>query len=71
VRRGLMDRSPEERLRIGSEMHESARAVVLASLPAGLSEAERRYRLFLRFYGRDFGDAAKLAIRQRMRNRIQ
>ncbi len=53
-RRMLMELSGEERMLMGFEMHESAREIVLASLPAGMSEGERRRQLFLRFYSRDF-----------------
>ena len=42
---------PEERVRIAAEMFDTARELVLASLPPGLSPAERRYRLCERFYG--------------------
>jgi hypothetical protein len=63
-RREMMKLSPDERLRIGSEMHDSARRIVLASLPGGMSEEERMYALFLRFYSRDFDEAAKSAIRR-------
>jgi hypothetical protein len=49
----LMRRSGEERLRMGAEMFEAARAIVLASLPP-LGAPERRARLFLRLYGSDF-----------------
>ncbi len=55
-RRKLMELTGEERLRMGSEMHECAREIVLASLPAGLGEGERRRRLFLRFYSGDFDE---------------
>ena len=36
---------------MGVEMFEAARRMVLASLPAGLSESERKNRLFERLYG--------------------
>lgn len=52
-RLAMMALLPEARLVMGAQMHESARRLVLASLPPGLSESERRYQLFLRFYGRD------------------
>ena len=51
VRERLMARSGVERLRMGVAMFEAARALVLASLPPGLSEEERKRRLFERFYG--------------------
>ena len=43
--------SGEERLVIGAEMFETARTLVAASFPRGLSERERRRRLCERFYG--------------------
>ena len=51
VRARLMARSGAERFRMGVEMFEAARRMVLASLPASLSEAERKRRLFERIYG--------------------
>ena len=53
VRDKIMARSAEERFLMGAQMFESAREMVLASLPRGLSEAERRRRLFKRFYGEE------------------
>jgi len=43
--------SAAERFMIGVRMFDTARTIVLASLPAGLSEEERRRRLCRRFYG--------------------
>ena len=51
VRARLMARTGAERFRMGVEMFEAARRMVLASLPANLSESERRSRLFERIYG--------------------
>jgi hypothetical protein len=51
VRARLMARSSAERFRMGVEMFEAARRMVLASLPAGLSESECKRRLFERIYG--------------------
>jgi hypothetical protein len=51
VRARLMARSGAERFRMGVEMFEAARRMVLASLPAGLTETERKRRLFERLYG--------------------
>jgi hypothetical protein len=51
VRQKLMAYSSEERFVIGAKMFEAARAMVLASLPAGLSQDELRRRLFQRLYG--------------------
>lgn len=52
-RRMLMARSSEERFLMGARMCEAARATVLASLPEGLSTAERRVALLRRYYGND------------------
>ncbi|HKG92934.1 MAG TPA: hypothetical protein VKA84_13610 [Gemmatimonadaceae bacterium] len=46
----LMARSPEERFLMGIRMFDAARAMVLASLPPGLTPDERRRRLFARVY---------------------
>ena len=51
VRARLMARSGAERFRMGAEMFEVARRMVLASLPAHLTETERKHRLFERLYG--------------------
>jgi hypothetical protein len=55
VRDRLMARSGEERLAMGAQMFESAREMVNASLPPGLSETERRRELFRRTYGNETG----------------
>lgn len=51
VRERIMKFSGAERFIMGAQMFESARAVVLASLPKDISEAERRRILFERLYG--------------------
>ncbi len=43
--------SGAERFRMGVEMFDAARRMVLASLPAGLTETERKRRFFDRLYG--------------------
>ena len=47
----LMARSGEERFLIGVRMFDAARAMALASLPAGLSAEELKRQLFQRIYG--------------------
>jgi hypothetical protein len=47
----IMSRSGEERFMMGIRSFEAARTIVLASLPAGLSDAERNRMLFERIYG--------------------
>ena len=51
VRQRLMARSGEERFLMGVRMFDAARAMVLASLPAGLSPEELKRQLFQRIYG--------------------
>ena len=51
VRSRLMALSGAERFRMGVEMFDAARRMVLASLPASLNESERKRRLFERLYG--------------------
>jgi hypothetical protein len=53
MRDKLMALSGEERFVIGAQMSESAREMVKASLPLGLSEAEQRRQLFKRLYGKE------------------
>ena len=43
--------SPAERVRICTEMFDTAQALVEASLPKDLSPAELRFRICERFYG--------------------
>jgi hypothetical protein len=49
----LMERSGEERLKMGCSMHASARALVIASIRGKNPDALTR-ALFLRFYGHEF-----------------
>ena len=53
MRDKLMALSGEERFVMGAQMFESAREMVKASLPRGLSEADERRQLFKRLYGRE------------------
>jgi hypothetical protein len=57
VRNKIMARSGEERFIMGAQMFESAREMVKASLPRGLSKEEERSLVFKRIYGKeiDFG----------------
>ena len=52
VHEKLMALSGEQRFVLGASMFESARRMVLASLPQGLPDRELKQRLFERFYGR-------------------
>jgi len=53
MRDKLMARSGEERFVMGALMFDSAREMVKASLPRGLSEAEQQRQLFKRLYGKE------------------
>jgi hypothetical protein len=53
VWRKIMARSGNERLMIGDQMFEAARAMVLASFPPDLSEIEIKRRLCMRLYGNE------------------
>jgi hypothetical protein len=53
MRDKLMALSGEERFVMGARMFDSAREMVKASLPKGLSETERRRLLFKRIYGKE------------------
>lgn len=49
--------TPAHRVQMCTDMFETARQLVEASLPADLDEQERRYRICRRFYG-DLADRA-------------
>jgi hypothetical protein len=51
IRKMIMARSGEERFMMGVNSFEAARAIVLASLPEGLSPEELKRQLFQRIYG--------------------
>ena len=63
----LMARSPEERFLMGLRMCEMARATVLASLPAGLSAAERKIAVLRRYYAADFPEESLAKIESSVR----
>jgi len=65
-REKLMERSPEERFMMGIRMFETARSMVLASLPANLSHSERSFNLFLRFYGHELDASMQNQVRRRI-----
>ena len=61
----LLQRSGEERLRMGCSMHASARALVVASVLARdphPSAAGLRREIFLRFYGHEFDAETRAKI---------
>ena len=51
VEEGYASMTPEERVRVCTEMFDTAFALVEASLPEGLDPAEQRFRVCERFYG--------------------
>ncbi len=53
--------TPEERMQIASDMFETARAIILSSLPPDLPPAERRLALARRLYGNELPEAALIA----------
>ncbi len=53
IREKIMARSGEERFIMGALMFDSAREMIKASLPRGLSETEQRRLLFERIYGKE------------------
>lgn len=60
VRCRLLERSGAERILMGSQMFDVAKAIVLASFPAGLTEIEIKVRLCERFYSDDVDVSAFL-----------
>lgn len=66
-RRLLLSRSGAERVRMGCDMLDTAIQMFLATLPPGLDERERRARLFVHLYGREFSGATGAAILDRIR----
>ncbi|MCH7773243.1 MAG: hypothetical protein IH784_02415 [Bacteroidetes bacterium] len=52
----------EERMKIASDMFDTARTLVIASLDKNLNDTEKRKALFLRFYGNDFSEDEKEKI---------
>jgi len=53
--------TPEDRVKIAASMYETAREIVLSSLPSGLSRRERRLALAQRMYGGELPEEALLA----------
>jgi hypothetical protein len=65
----LMERSREERFMMGVRIFETARSMVLASLPANLFHKERSFNLFLRFYGHELDVNIQDQVRRRIKIR--
>ena len=53
VRRRLLERSGTERVMMGSNMFDMAKAMIVASLPPGLTELEIKEQLCRRLYGNE------------------
>jgi hypothetical protein len=53
--------TPDERMRIAASMYDTARAIVLSSLPPELSRRERRLAFARRFYEGELPEAALIA----------
>lgn len=60
VRARLMALSGAERFRMGVQMFDAARRMVLASLPPGLPDAECKRLLFERVYGQPLPSWVKM-----------
>lgn len=60
VRRRLLERSGAERVLMGSQMFDAAKAIVLASFPEGLTDIEIKARLCERLYGDEIDVSAFL-----------
>ena len=66
VRQRMLERSGAERIMMASGMFETAKALVLASLPPGLTEIEIKGLLVERFYG---GEVDARAFVEHLRSR--
>ena len=61
IRERYKQMTPDERVRIAASMFETARAIVLSSLPPNLSRREQRLALARRFYAGELPEAALIA----------
>jgi len=68
--RMLMERSGEERVKMGCSMHATARALVIASIPEENPDAVSQ-ALFLRFYGHEFEPKQRQRILRALRKGVQ
>ena len=62
-----MAKSDDERFRMGLSMCESARALVLSSLPENLAGPDRKVALLYRYYGGDLPKDDLVRIEARLR----
>lgn len=60
----IMEKSGEERVLMGNSMFSSARELALSSLPNTVGAGEKRFLLFLRFYGNDFAPEQQKQIKK-------
>lgn len=63
----LLARSPSDRVVMACGMFDTARALVLASLPAPATQADRRIHLFVRTYGAEFDRETAARVVDRLR----
>lgn len=61
VRHKLLALSGSERVAMGSSMFDSARAIILSSLPSGISDLETKRQLVERIYGNEVDVAGFIA----------
>jgi len=50
----LMNKTGEERLKMSAKMEETARKMVISSLPDDLNEDQKKIKIFMRYYKNDF-----------------
>jgi hypothetical protein len=62
VKQWYEDAGPDKRVQIASEMYDTARTIILSSLPEGLSRYERRLAYIERMYGDELPTKAKIAF---------
>ncbi|NUM63632.1 MAG: hypothetical protein HUU44_16105 [Ignavibacteriaceae bacterium] len=61
-----LKKTGEEKILIALKMFETARDIVISSLPNDLSDKELKKELFLRFYGDEFDDIIQEKIYRRL-----
>lgn len=58
----LMKKSGEERFLMGLSMCDTVRRIVESSIPKSIPIAEKRGKIFIRYYGNDFSETQKKEI---------
>jgi hypothetical protein len=61
IRERYRKMTPDERVNIAAGMYETARAIVISSLPKTLSRREQRLAVARRIYGNELPEAALVA----------